>query len=269
MGSDSKLYLRIDEAKADEILKAVASFKPERRGDWLSLSSTDLDLAKSLSAELGVTTVHWDIETAVDQIWLQCFSNGKRVREVRYTSDEGWASNKGKPRSFENQKAMDAWLAKRDVLASPEGYEVLDAFLGLDSKPLASAGPIEDPGANARFQLPPALVKELRASAKRRSVTASELVSAAWELAKQALHDREAAKKEPAQLVSLAPARPVAFNEVAPKSGALSLKGFPIACAFKLAPEVSAEILSMKSAFGQTGAWMVTEAYLLSRDRVA
>lgn len=273
MGSDSKLFLRVDEARAPQILAAVeaAKLSAERRGEWLSLEPADVDLARDLSRETGVAAVHWDIHTVVDQIWLRCFAGGELVRELRYSADEGWAQKSGRPQAFENQRAMKRWLSKRRLLATPDGYDLLESFLGLDTPARTpTVEPIVEPGANTKFQLAPALVDELRRSATRRRVEASWLLQAAWELGKVPLYEREAARAAPLQLVSLRPAQPPPGLGAAPRElPALSLAGYPLSCGFRLPADVTSEILAMKSAFGRTGAWILTEAYVLAREQVA
>jgi hypothetical protein len=272
MGSDSKLYVRIDEDQADALRSAIADERcaAERNGAWLALTPADRGVGEALSRRLGVVAVFWDINTTVDQIWLTCLQRGRVVRELRYTADDGWATNRGKPMPFENTRALERWLARNDLLASPDGYAVLEAFLGLEAAaPAAKAAPIIDERANTKFELAASLVADLRARAARLGVDASLVVHTAWECSKHALYEREAARQAPAREVTLAPSsppRPLAAE--AADLPELKLKGYPLTCEFRLPAEVTAELLNMKLAFDRKAAWLLTEAYLLARARL-
>lgn len=122
--------------------------------------------------------------------------------------------------------------------------------------------------ANTQFELSPPLVAELRARATRLGVEASVLMHTAWECSKHALLEREAAKQEPSGEVTLSASRPPRALKPAHARSPLKLSGYPLKCAFKLPPELTSELLTMKLAFDRPAAWLLTEAYLLARDRL-
>lgn len=155
-----------------------------REGDaW-----TELDPAlapATVSIERSADVVAWSIHTAVDQIWIVAYQNGAIVRELRYASGEGW-TKRGKALPFENTAELGKWLRKKRLLASPDGYDVLNAFLG--KKP---PSPVAEPGATYSMSCSPAHAAELRAIAERAGVTVSAVVEASWQLAKRDIYDQE------------------------------------------------------------------------------
>jgi hypothetical protein len=140
--------------------------------------------AEELSRELHTIAVEWSIQTAADQIWIVAYSDGEAVREVRYASGEGW-TRRGKALPFENKTELARWFRKRRLLASPDGYDVLDAFLGKQPPQ-----PVVDPGATYSTSFSPAQAAELRAIAERASVTVSTVFETSWHLGKRAVYDR-------------------------------------------------------------------------------
>ncbi len=135
MGSDSKLLVAND-ASVREVLRRL-KIKVESYGDeWLLLPSLN---AIALSKELGKLPtrpllVQWSIQTSVDQIWISCFEKGREVRTLLY-SEGAWTIRFGKSLPFEDQPRLKKWLTKRRLLASSDGYEVLNAFLGMTQAP--------------------------------------------------------------------------------------------------------------------------------------
>lgn len=123
VASDAKLLVRFDDCAPGS-----------RRASWVELADQfDEELAATLSAELGTPTVLWSIETTVDQIWICGFERGSMVREVLVTPDDGWHTE-GKPLPHEDRTRMRCFAARAKagslILASPEGYDLLEAFLG-------------------------------------------------------------------------------------------------------------------------------------------
>ena len=78
--------------------------------------------------------IWWTIHTSVHQIWFMCFENGQVVREIRYSAEEGWATRYGAPLSFENP-ALKKWFRQKSLSASPDGYDILDCFVGKVTPP--------------------------------------------------------------------------------------------------------------------------------------
>lgn len=192
MGADEKVFVH---AGSDQAI-AAALGGPKRfieRHGWLELEddAAGEDLAVSLSQQLGVVTAFWSIHTAVDQIWIQAFKDGKAVRALRYSSDEGWAEDWGKPLPFENRKQLSKWKRKKRLAALPDGYDVLDAFLGLYEEP-AKVDAVRAVDSNLTVPLPASIVADASAVAARRGVAPNVVLSAAWELGKTALFMAEA-----------------------------------------------------------------------------
>jgi hypothetical protein len=141
-------------------------------------------LPERLSRDLGTTVVRWSIVTAVDQIWIVAYKNGALVRELRYAAGDGW-TKRGTPLPFENTRELGKWLRKRNLLASPDGYDVLDAFLGQQPPPA-----VVEPGANYVTSFSPAHAAELHAIADRADVSVSLIVETGWHVGKRAVYDR-------------------------------------------------------------------------------
>lgn len=146
------------------------------------------DSPRSSPSTTGTIAVEWSIHTAVDQIWIVAYRAGEVVRELRYAASEGW-TKRGKALPFENTARLGKLLRKRRLLASPDGYEVLDAFLG--KQPPA---PVVEPGATYDTSFSPAHAAELSAIAERASVRVSVVVETCWHLAKQVIYDRRMAR---------------------------------------------------------------------------
>jgi len=164
MGGDEKLFVQQGSA-------------------WIE-HAPDAASAQQLSRELHTIAVEWSIQTAVDQIWIIAYREGDPVRELRYASGEGW-TKRGAALPFENTAGLAKWLKKRRLHASPDGYEVLDAFLGKQPPQ-----PVVDPGATYTTWFSPAHAAELRGIADRASVTVSEVVELGWHMGKRAVFDR-------------------------------------------------------------------------------
>lgn len=110
-------------------------------GEWLRGDDAP-DVGESLSKKIAAPVVSFSIQTAVDQIWIQCWVTGKCVRELRYTSDGGW-TKRGKAMPFEHS-ALKGWLKQKKLLASPDGYDVLQCFLGRERS--SPGEPVIEPG---------------------------------------------------------------------------------------------------------------------------
>ena len=125
MGSDTKVLLRVGKEQ-------VAWFK-DHHGRTIPVDAWIEVLGKvsvqELSKRLNGIVVEWSISTVVDQIWIECWERGAPRRELLFQEGR-WETKRGEPLPFENKKELGSWLRKRRLLASPDGYEVLEAFLG-------------------------------------------------------------------------------------------------------------------------------------------
>ena len=104
------------------------------------------------------------------------------------TSDDGWRK-RGVALPFENTHALTKWLKRRRRAASPDGYAVLEAFLGKQRPE-----PVVDRDATYSASFSPAHASELIAIASRADVTVSAVVETSWHLGKRAVYDRFMAK---------------------------------------------------------------------------
>jgi hypothetical protein len=142
MPSDARVLIEVG---GDTALAASLASRFEDvtvRDGWAEVAGEE-DLAETLSRELDVTCIHWLIHTAVDQIWIKAFKKGRAVRELLYSSDGGWEVKKGRRLPHENEEAMPTFLRRRDLRASPDGYDVLDAFLGRGEYGPQETGPVD------------------------------------------------------------------------------------------------------------------------------
>jgi len=277
MAQDSKLLvLARGSDTAGACLRAGFQTEPYGPGSpWLLLADAESSTekaAQALSRSVRTTTVWWSIHTVVDQIWIKCFEEGAEVREVRYSAEEGWARNTGVARAFESP-ALTAWVGRRGVRASPDGYDVLDSFIGTNRPPPAL---FVEPDSNAAFSLPAPMVTEAASIAERRKVPLSLVLHAAWELAKSDLNARLSSSSDgstedgDAPPVRLAPpAVPPGFEGPA----AIELRPVPtsdqrVQCRLRLPPAVVEELRSMVMAFDRSASWLLTEAYGMARGRM-
>jgi hypothetical protein len=242
-----------------------------RGADWEELGE-DSD-ARAESRTRGAVTVAWQIQTTSDVIQIECFDRGELVRSLMYVREGGRWSQQGAAQPFES-KALGAWLKKKKLLASPDGYDVLECFLGRDRPPRTGKPKIKDRGANQNLYVAPAIVDELRGLAARRGVTASALLAAAWELGKHALYDRivpEATDAPDGPTVAQAKpgsAKAVAFAHERRETNAIETTGDPIECGFVIDAEMRAEIVAMARIADRAMSWIVREAYVLARPQL-
>jgi hypothetical protein len=217
----------------------------------------------------------WSGRSTQQWIWIVAYRAGEVVRELLYTSDKGW-SKRGKALPFEDTARLGKFLRKRRLLASPDGYEVLDAFLGKQPPP-----PVVDPGATYDTSFSPAQAAELSAIAERASVQVSVVVETCWHLAKQVIYDRRMARA-----TKLGLDLTMLVDDTSPPPPAASLPAFvhepidarPIeltrysdsAIPYRLAlsTQVLAELDHMSTMFDAPKSDLLDEAYLESRPRV-
>jgi hypothetical protein len=231
-------------------------------------------LAAKLSRDHGTIAVEWSIHTAVDQIWIVAYRAGEVVRELRYAVSAGW-TKRGKALPFEDTARLGKFLRKRRLLASPDGYEVLDAFLG--KQPPA---PVIDPGATYDTCFSPAQASELSAIAERASVRVSVVVETCWHLAKQVIYDRRMARatKLGLDLTMLvddtSPPPPTeslpAFVHEPIDAGPIELTRYSDAISHQLAlsAQMLAELRHMSTMFDASKYDLLDEVYLEARPRV-
>src|SRR5262249_6561533 len=140
MGSDTRILIHRTDAETAAALQRMG-FTTTVDGEWLRLdpkddgSTDDEALAARLSESLGATTVFFAIQTTVDQVEIRCCESGRVVRSLGYAAEQGWFTNSGKARPFEAKAALGKRLRKRSISASPDGYDVLDCFLGRSVPP--------------------------------------------------------------------------------------------------------------------------------------
>jgi tetratricopeptide (TPR) repeat protein len=123
VGFDGKKLIPADERTQRALEISVPA------GTWLRIA--DEADAKRVSELLPGVVVQWTISTVAEQIWVVVFARGKVVRELRY-AECALLTNEGSPLPFEDGAALRALFAQKPLLASPHGYDVLQAFLGGD-----------------------------------------------------------------------------------------------------------------------------------------
>ncbi len=152
MGSDHKHLLLIN-AKLAEDLRAEYSVDVPV-GTWLEANR--LHSFDAISRGYKTTYVEWMISTTVESVFIGAWVNGRSVRTLAFeptgdpwSSRGGWKWHvRGKPLPFENTKELTRWLKRKSLLASPDGYDILKAFLGgpwNESTPLATPEPPPPP----------------------------------------------------------------------------------------------------------------------------
>lgn len=134
MGSDSKLFLMDADPDPGDAAAWTLRESLYREGGWIEVPADGDVAAEELSRRLQATVVSFDIQTTVDQIWIVCFEDGEKVRELHYVAEEGWSKESGPARPFEDGRQLKRWRSQRYLLASPDGYDVLEAFLGRTRK---------------------------------------------------------------------------------------------------------------------------------------
>lgn len=273
MSSDSRLLVRIKDPGTAASLQAAVGEPALTDGDWLVLEDSqdrDETTARELSQRLATTTIWWTIHTVVDQIWLMCFENGQVVRELRYSAEEGWAPRSGAPLAFESP-ALKKWFRKKNLSASPDGYDLLDCFLGKDTAPVKA---IKEPMGKLTVFLPAPLAKEAKAHAKQRGVQLSTVLQAAWELGKTDLWQRERNHTVPdvngeTGSVTLTPRRVALEFTGSP----VELKPLPpsnakVECRLVWPQDSFEELRAMVMALDRPVSWLLKETYLLARPRL-
>jgi hypothetical protein len=237
-------------------------------GEWGEVEgASEEDDARRLSRERGDIAVYWQIHTVVDLIWIRAFRQGEPVRELLYTSDEGWHC-KGAKLPFENDARLAWFLARRGLSASPQGYDVLAAFLGRGGPP--PEDDIVDADATQRVYVTGEIAEELRALNRAHGWSAGQVIAAAWEATKRALHelpsDLEEALPVPpprdAGPICGGPAREIA--ELAAKSGREKVQAH-----LALDRAVLAEIRGLAHHLDRPISWVVVEAYRRARPLIA
>lgn len=124
MGSDFKRLIRVTPRGVDWCAKQGLD-APE--GTWLQVNG--VDDAEALARDWKAPLVDWDIQTAADVVVITAQQGTRVVRSLTYDPEGGWSVS-GKPLPFEDGPALRKWLKRKRLLASPDGYDVLAAFLG-------------------------------------------------------------------------------------------------------------------------------------------
>lgn len=150
MGFDQKILVLttprlVEELRAQHSVQVTA-------GTWLQVNGLGKSGAK-LSLETRTTVVEFEIVTFSDIVTISAWRGGKNVRRVVFDAEGEFEKHGGNPRgwsvrgrklAFEDTAGLSRWLARESIQASPDGYEVLEAFLGAGydaSTPLARAPP--------------------------------------------------------------------------------------------------------------------------------
>lgn len=259
MGSEERVYFRVvDDAVVARARLAGLSVTGE---DWALAPVDDEGSARTLSLLLSTPTVWWSIHTVTDQVWLKCFEAGHVVREIRVSAAEGWAADEGTPRGFE-APALAAWKERRP-LASPDGYAVLECFLGRSKPPhevRTSAVDHDGPTTTFSFFLPLALVTEV----SRAGLPLATVLSAAWSTGKHRLIARERAHlTEPLRLGD-EKASPLFEHEGEARESLLLLP--QVECTLTLSSTVFDELAQVHRALDWPMSWVLREAYFLARS---
>jgi hypothetical protein len=256
MGSDRKVFVRSGES-------------------WEEVDE-DADAAE-LSRSRGIA-VAWDIQTASGVIAIECFDRGKCVRALTYLGEQRRWIKKGKPRPFEQTQLLADWLRRTDLSPSPDGYDVLDCFLGRAAAP-PPAPPvptIAEPNANQAFYFHVPVGWELLAAARHRAVPVSRVAHAAWELAKHPLITQLLADpnlddfyRPKPEAIRLAPAAVPAELVGPPRElPSLELGEHKVKCALVVPTDMRDELAHVAQLFDRSLSWVLEEAWLIARPQL-
>jgi len=131
MGSDTRMFVRVvNERTLDALTASGFGYALYKSGRWVEIQNRFDPAALSKALETEVAELY--LSTTMDSIEIFISAFGRRVRQLSYgTGDRrGWKKPVGKPRAYEHPEAVKAWLKKKGLLASPDGYDVMDAVLG-------------------------------------------------------------------------------------------------------------------------------------------
>jgi hypothetical protein len=132
MGSDTRMLVRVvNEDTLDAFEAAGIGYEPYKSGRWIQIPPRYDAAALSKALETDVVEVY--LSTTMDSIEIFISAGGRRVRQLSYVELQrrnGWKKPIGKPRPYEQHEALKKWLKKKNLLASPDGYDVMDAVLG-------------------------------------------------------------------------------------------------------------------------------------------
>jgi hypothetical protein len=129
-GGDAKILVRIAES-GDAARIRAAGLGGAAAGDWHEIAAADDEAtARRLSKSLDLTTVWFSIHGAVELVEIKCFEQGKELRHLLHTSEDGWIARSGDPLPFEATAALEHWLDAPRLLADVHGYEELACVLG-------------------------------------------------------------------------------------------------------------------------------------------
>ncbi len=126
MASDDKVLVQINPPAAAWLL-AKHGIEAEE-GSWLQV--TGLEAAPKLALKWKTPLVRWSIQTTAEVLMMSATVGGKDVRDLTYIGEEGTWDTRGKPQPFEDVPALAKWLKRKRLSVSPDGYDVLVAFLG-------------------------------------------------------------------------------------------------------------------------------------------
>lgn len=236
-------------------------------GEWSEVEAASEDDARRLSRERGDIAVYWQIHTAVDLIWIRAFYQGEPVRELLYTGGEGWRCE-GAKLPFENDARLAWFLARRDLSASPQGYGVLAAFLGRGGPP--PDDDIVDADATQSVYVTAEIADELRALNQAHGWSAGQVIAAAWEATKRALHEL------PSEIDEVMPAPPPRDAGPICSGPAREIAALPakstrekVQVHLTLDRALLAEIHGLATHLDRPISWVVIEAYRRARPRIA
>ncbi|MBL8910734.1 MAG: hypothetical protein JNM17_08540 [Archangium sp.] len=121
----------VNEFTIDALEQSGLGYEPYKSGRWVQVPPRYE--AASLSKALDTEVVEVHLSTSVDSIEIFISANGRSVRRLEYgplQRSNGWKKPFGQPRAYEQDDVLKKWLKKKNLLASPDGYEVMDAVLG-------------------------------------------------------------------------------------------------------------------------------------------
>jgi hypothetical protein len=271
MAREALLHLRTGDAAA----LAAAGYKSEPCGAWLriAIAEPSLQLARDLSSRLATVTVWCVLDSIAELVWIVAFERGAQVRELQYVEHKWYKSGK----LAGEASALAKWLRVKRLSAIPCGYDVLACVLGEDEPPIEEIDESRDAPVGWQAQalvLPSALVADLATAAKRHGAPMSNVLCAAWHLGKQVLYERELPDAPPPGLEGpLQPPPPgvpdPSFVKAEAPVADLAPSDRKIQCTVAFPLETRAEIAEMARGLDRSLSWVVTEAYLLARPRLA
>lgn len=135
MASEEQIYAYLgdDPERARALRRGVEHYVPH--GAWASvdrvLSGREWLVGEAAAEHLSIEglALHAVLDTTSETIWIRAFERTALVRELLFTADRGWVVREGARLPGEDSATVAALLARNDLSAGFEGYDLLDALI--------------------------------------------------------------------------------------------------------------------------------------------